>query len=115
MTACFYPNFGMSKPLEKFRFINTINLKYNNLFLDDIIRKILINYCKMDIIGYNMVSNKYWGKKNNSLNCNFYFELKICNKKNNVTEIKINPSIGSDLHIKQFIYNLDQAIKLFST
>jgi hypothetical protein len=112
MTACYYPNGVLSKPLERFRFLNTIKLNYgvNNVKLDDLITTILMVHCKMNIMGYNTITQKYWGKKYNGTICELHIELQINNQGDHIW---INPLIGSDLHIKKMVAQLKQAIELY--
>jgi hypothetical protein len=115
MTACFYPPCLLSKSLERFRFLDTIIVKYelNNKKLDDILTTILMNYCKMNIMGYNTDTQKYWCKQNKDTHCDLYIELQIHHYKGN-DFIRLNPLIGCDLHIKKIVNQLKHAIELYN-
>jgi hypothetical protein len=106
MTACYYPNGVLSKPLERFRFLNTIKLNYgvNNVKLDDLITTILMVHCKMNIMGYNTITQKYWGKKYNGTICELHIELQINNCEQKVTKVfdynKVSMKFKNNLNLR---------------
>ncbi len=121
MFACYYPvkikELPHVKSFDKFRFVNIVNLSYcvDKFKMNDIIKSILIDFCKVSVIGYDNSKEKYWCKKFTDSTCELHLELEIYGKGFNISEIKIIPLIGNDNNIEKFIKTLNESIKNYQT
>jgi hypothetical protein len=76
--------------------------------IHDIINIIFNEFCKLDVYGYNKVSDEFWGKKGTNLY--FRLELKELDKKN--TTIVINPVIGDEDEVRRLYNGIRDSIQL---
>jgi hypothetical protein len=70
-----------------------------------IMNLLLVEYCCVNVYGYNKSNDKYWGKKIKNQICELYFEISVKNNGENNSTISIVPNIGTDKNIK-FIYKI---------
>jgi len=118
MSVCYYQAKrcnSYSSKFEKFRYMNTINLKYSikKDFINDIIFHLLIKCCKNSVVGYSTDKDKYWIKKNSSTSCNLHIEIKIRCVDLDDSSLQFTPLIGTDDEIQIFITKLNECLSLY--
>lgn len=91
-------------------------LVYSNLDKNKmcyIMNSILVNYCKVDICGYNKENDEYWAKiiKNNV--CNLHFNITVIDSGVNKSTLEIKLNVGSSKNIEVLIENIIDNIKLY--
>jgi uncharacterized membrane-anchored protein YitT (DUF2179 family) len=85
-----------------------INLNKNMTY--DILCYLLTNNFNLNIVGYNKITNEFYGKKTKKGSCLLQLNLKIIEATNNTTNILITPIIGSCNDIDKFIENFNKRI-----
>lgn len=117
MTACFYPirlDEMNPKKFCKFRFMEQINLIYyiDKNKLDDLLKYILTEYCDISMMGYYKHNDKYWCKKYSKYSCDLYIEIQIIKKSFDHTIVRVNPFVGNDTNINNFITSLHESLQV---
>jgi hypothetical protein len=117
MSVCYYQMSVNNISEEKFRYIDVklITFYINIDKLLNIIKGILSDFCKTNVIGYNKETNKYWCKTYDKKYCALHVELEIFKKCNSTSYVKFIPLIGTDYLIKNFVSNFTEAIQLYTT
>lgn len=114
MELCYYTSESKFK-----RNIRDNSRKLNHLhFQNDLIHKsphaasiietLLLDFCEVNICGYNVDNKYYWGKKMENQICTLMFTLSI--DANNITII---PLIGSDSCIKELYLNMLEGLEIY--
>ena len=76
--------------------------------INEIINIIFMEFCNIDVYGYNSSYDEFWGKKDQHL----YFRLEL-RETNGFTSIIINPIIGYEDDIKQVYNGIKNCIAIY--
>jgi hypothetical protein len=91
-----------------------ISHNQNKLILERIIQNILINECKVSVIGYDNLHEKYWFKiENEKKTCILFAEIFVVYKNKNNCEIIINPIIFNEKIIKNFVKIFQKCLEYY--
>ena len=78
----------------------------------DIMSLIMVMYCKVDVCGYNMSADKYWGKKIDKDVCELYFQITVKNLGYNNSNLIITPTFGSPKIIIDLCKTVKKVIRI---
>lgn len=78
----------------------------------DIMEIIMLKYCKVSVFGYNMLDDKYWGKKINNGVCELYFQIKVNNLGYNNSNVVITPTFGLQKNIDNLFKIVKEVVRL---
>ncbi len=98
-----------------------ISIKKEKNIIEKTLIKILSQCCELYVYGYDIIEDKYWGKKikvtNNKIHCILQFTLSIetCNENSNKSYIHIHPMFGTSSDIKIFEMDLLESLQLYET
>jgi hypothetical protein len=105
-------NKNKHKKIEKNEKLNYILIKHDLISysaFDKIIKRLLCDFCEIDICGYNTSENIYWGKQIKNNICILMFTLEMTNN-----YIKISPLIGNDNSIKELYINICDGLEIYN-
>lgn len=80
---------------------------------DKLIKKLLLEFCDISVLGYNKLTNKYLGKKYGGSICVLLVEVKINEISEDLVEINVVPLMGNIRDIKVFISDLRESINAY--
>ena len=92
---------------------HVIHCNIDKIRISDIMNTILINYCKVDVCGYNSETDEYWGKKFKNRFCDLHFSISILNAGSNGTTVVIKVATGSNKTVDLLLGNIMDVIKLY--
>jgi hypothetical protein len=78
----------------------------------DIMSIMMVNYCKVDVCGYNTLDDKYWGKKINGGVCELYFQITVKNLGYNNTNVIITPTFGLQKIVDNLFKTVNAVVRL---
>ena len=116
MSLFIYPTNSVLRSPERIRELE-INLTYklSKLDFDSIIQRILIDFCNINVLGYDKGEDKYWCKKYNNSSCILQLEIKVISKGCDYSNIKIMPLIGEEDVINLFVMDFNESVQIYKT
>lgn len=122
MSVCYYKRYTNNlsiRSIENYRYIDLkltrFNFDININKLSDIIYKILSDYCKSKVIGYDKDTHKYWCKIYDKDYCTLHIEIEMFKYNDVKSFVNIIPLTGSDTIINEFTSNFKETIQLYKT
>ena len=102
---------------DLYLYMRSIKLNYviNKTNLDNIMRKVLLNFCEVSVLGYNQFKQKYWCKICENKYCVLHAEIEILYKNSEQSEINILPLVGNKNNIKKFVLDIHEALYLYQS
>lgn len=92
-----------------------IELNIDKEKLNNILKKILTQFCEINVIGYKEYIDTYWCKIHKNNNTILYLELILFKIDLNKTIVNIKHIIGDIYYLNLFIKNFKQSIEKYQT
>ena len=73
---------------------------------------ILVDYCKVNVCGYNKSDDEYWGKKFKKNVCELQFQISVKNLGENISTVVITPIIGGQKNINDLCKTVNGVVRL---
>jgi hypothetical protein len=89
-----------------------INCDIDSSKICDIMNIILVDYCKVNVCGYNKSDDEYWGKKIKKNVCELQFQISVKNLGENISTVVITPIIGAQKNINELCKTVKEIIRL---
>ena len=89
-----------------------INCDIESSKICDIMNIILVDYCKVNVCGYNKSDDEYWGKKINKNVCELQFQISVKNLGENISTVVITPIIGGQKNINDLCKTVNEVVRL---
>ena len=121
MSVCYYKRLTdhSIRSIDNFRYIDLklmrFNVNINVNKLSNIVYKILSDYCKEKVIGYDKKTNIYWYKMYDTDYCKLHLEIEIFKYNDVKSFVNIIPLTGSDALINEFVSNFKESLQLYTT
>lgn len=104
--------------LERYRF-NDIIFVFNitKPVMDDILRHIFTEFCRVSMIGYESNTGKYWCKTFDKIDkkCLLHIEVEIIEKADGRTAVKLCPITGTKKLVENFASDFKESVELYTT
>ena len=104
------------KHLERYRF-NNIDMIFNitKAKMEDILRDIFTEFCRVSMIGYESSTGKYWCKifDKHEHQCQLHFEVEMIEKIDGRTVVRLCPITGTKKLIENFASDFKETVELY--